>query len=168
LIVFIEKQGVRTGSTSSSIVQPLNLPLAHEAGSSEPLTPINRALEVSSDSTEKEAETANVVSFDDEMDAVERAADAFEDSVLSWVSDPDVHRRLRRLARVLELATCRTTLMSFESSDTEYNSESQISIAIDGPILENTCQCDCSTIQGRQEVVIIHLSSNSEEDVDID
>jgi len=58
--------------------------------------------------------------------------------------------------------------MSPESSETEYSLDSQVSITIDGPGVEDFNMGDSSTIQGRQEVVIIHLSSDSEVDVDID
>lgn len=125
-------------------------------------------MEVSNDSKEEEADGEDVVSFNDIMDAADRAADAFEVSCMSRVSDPDARRRREHLARMLEFARCRTTVMSPESSETEYSSESQVSITVDGPMWEDTCQCHLSTIQGRQEVVIIHLSSDSEGDVDID
>ncbi len=166
--MLIKKQGGRRGSTSTPIILPQNLPIAHEAGPSQPLTPTNKVVEVEGDPREEEGKGKDVVSFNDIMDAVDCAADAYEISCMSRVSDSSARRRRQRFARMLEFARCRTTVMSPESSDTEYSSESQDSITIDGPISEDTCQCECSTIQGRQEVVIIHLSSDSEEDIDID
>lgn len=112
-----------------------------------------------------------MVSFFNVMDAADRAADAFESSVMSRVSDTRACRRCEQLARVMMLARNRDPMkpfMSPESSETEYSLDSQVSITIDGPGVEDFNMGDSSTIQGRQEVVIIHLSSDSEVDVDID
>ncbi len=166
--VLIEKQGGSRGSTSTPNIRPQNVPVTHEAGPSQPLTPANPVPEVYSDSRDEEGKGEDMVSFNDIMDAADHVADAFEVSHMSRVSALEAHKRRRHLARILELVRCRTTVMTPESSDTKYSSESQGSVTIDGPMWEDTCQCQCSSIQGRQEVVIIHLSSDSEEDVDID
>ena len=52
--------------------------------------------------------------------------------------------------------------MSLESSDT------QVSITIDGPLMEETRNCACSAFHGLEEPIIIYLSSDSEKDVEID
>ena len=141
-------------------------------------------MEVSSDSEEEEgaeeeeSDEEVLVSFDDVMDAADRAVDAFESSVLSRVSDTRVSKRAcnltpaakrRRLDLILVKARNRSVkYMSPESSDTEYSSDTQVSITIDGPVKEETCECACSNLQGLGEPIFIHLSSDSEEDVQID
>ena len=58
--------------------------------------------------------------------------------------------------------------MSPENSDTEYSSDIQMSITIDEPLKEETRNCACSAFHGLEEPIFIHLSSDSEEDVEID
>jgi hypothetical protein len=168
----VENQGGRGGTTSRRAVQLQNeAPGSHDEGPSEPFTPANTPMEVSCDENEDQAVKEDLVSFSDVMDAADRAADAFESSVMSRVSDTGARRRRERLERVMILARNRDPMrpfMSPESSETEYSSDSEVSITIDGPPMEDFCQCYSSGIQGRQDVVIIHISSDSEVDVDID
>lgn len=160
--MLIEKQGGRRGSTSVPINQPHNLLVAHDAGPSQPLTPANKALEVYSDLIEEKNNRKHVVSFDDIRDVANRVADAFEVLGMSQVSDPNAYRHSQRLARLVGLARRKTTPMSPKNSNTKCSLGSQVSITNDDPMWGNTCKCDYSTIQGRQEVVIIHLSSDLE------
>ena len=110
-----------------------------------------------------------MVSFDDIMDAVDRAADALEVSGISRVSDPRTRKRRKRHSIVVEISRRQMISMFSESSSAiEYSSYSQVSFTIDSPTGEASSKCNTSLIQGRQEVVIIHVSSDSEEDVEID
>jgi hypothetical protein len=167
--VLIEQQGGPIGNTSSPIVE-LEDPEVHHGGTPlQTLTPANAHIDDSCDVEEDEANKEDLVSFDDVMDAADRAVDAFESSVMSRVSDTNARRRRERAQRIVMMARARPfRLMSPESSDTKYSSESQVSISIDGPAMQDLRDDDCSQIQGRQQVVIIHLSSDSEMDVDID
>jgi hypothetical protein len=124
-------------------------------------------MEVSGDSKEDEAANEDMVSFVDVMDAADRAADALEHSRLSRVSDLVGPNRSLSEADV-EPRKRRQPMFSPESSETEYSSDSVISISIDGPMFQDTCECVCSVGQGSREIVLILLSSDSDDDVEID
>jgi len=67
--------------------------MTQATGLSQPLTLANLNMEVSSNSKDKKAASEDLVSFFfDVMDAIEYAVDAFEDSVLSQVSDPEARQ----------------------------------------------------------------------------
>jgi hypothetical protein len=167
--VFIGKQEGPRGSTSATIIEPEDHEVHHKEIPFETSTPTNAPVVNLDDAEEDEIEKEDVVSFDDVMDAADRAVNAFETSVMSRVSDTNAQRRRERAQRIVMMARARPfRLMSPESSETEDSSESQFSISIDGPAMEDFYECDCSQIQGRQEAVFIHLSSDSEVDVDID
>ena len=165
----IRQSGGPRGSTSPPIVEPEDPETHHGAIPFETPTPANAAIDYSSDAEKDEAQKEDVVSFDDVMDAADRAVDAFESSILSRMSDTKGRRRCERNVAIVLIARAKPfRLMSPESSKTEDSSDSQVSISIDGPVKEDFCHFDCSQIQGRQELVIIHLILDSEEDVDID
>ena len=142
--------------------------MTHEAGPSQGPTLHNPNVDVSSDSEEEEqVPEKDLVSFGDVMDAAERAVDAFESSVMSRVSDIRARSR-RHFARLVEIQFQSGRRMSPESSETEYSSEPQTSITVDGPSVEELCMCACSGPTGPQEPVFIHLSSDSDQDIEID
>jgi len=119
--------GVRRGSLLVPNNEAQILPVAHEAGPSQLLTPTNNVFQNDSVSEEDKSKGEDVVSFNDIMDAANRAADAFEVSGMSRVSDLNARRRRQRYARLVELNRCKMALMFYDSSDTEYSSDSQVS-----------------------------------------
>jgi len=126
-------------------------------------------LQIHNVSEEEKSKGEDVVSFDDVMDAADRAADALKVSGINRVSDRNARRRRQRHARLMEVSRCKMrTMFSESSSATEYSSDSQVFVTIDGPMWEASSKCNTTMIQGRQEVVIVHLCSGLEEDIDID
>ena len=139
-----------------------------EAGPSQaPTLEIQHVAAFSDSEEEEEVPEKDLVSFGDVMDAAERAADAFESSVMSRVSDPRARSR-RHFDRLVQIQFESGRRMSPESSETEYSSEPQTSITVDGPSVDEVCMCARSGPTGPQEPVFIHLSSDSEQDIEIE
>lgn len=142
-------------STSPVLVEDGMVPVGDVAGASQPRVhrrfPI-AGTELSSDESE---EGEDLVRFDDIMDAADRAVEQFEEEpVASHVSCPQSKKR-------------KAPVFSDESSETEYSSSSESSVSV-GDNLDTFCRCTPSPPRVFHEVVIIHLSSDEDEDVEIE
>ena len=169
---------------SSPTQTPTQIPVPDQGGTSHPIALLDAHMEVSGDSEDKavveevEGNHAHIVSFDDVMDAADFAVDALESSALSRVSDTRKQIRPRFLVSgarrracnflLMQARNCPVRCMSPESSSTEYTTSLEISETVDGPMMLDTCDCACSTIQGPQQPVFIHLSLGSDDDIEID
>ena len=158
------------GSSAAHTVEAQNFPSDPEGATSTTFPALATPVDILSNQEDFEVQREDVVSFDDIMDAADRAADAFESSALSRVTDTEARKRRCALVRIRVAMDGNGVfrLMSPESSETEYSLESEVSISVDGPLGEDFYRGHSDRIQGRQELVIIHLSSDSEGDVDID
>lgn len=119
-------------------------------------------------------ENVDLVSFGDVLNACDRAADYLEIPHGSRISD---HRKRKgkkplfspikgKLPFYLQ-RTGRKPTFSSESSSTEYSSSVHSVDSVSSPQFEELRDCACSGIIGRQEVVFIHMSSNSDCSIDI-
>jgi len=128
-------------------------------------------MEVSSDSMEEKGANEDLVRVHEIMDVGDHSGDSLETSVLNRISDLEerhCHSNVIHLRRILHAPGHWEPIVSFERSEPQYNSDRHVSVSIDGPLSEGFCDCACSGIQSRQESMFIHLSSDSEEDVEID
>jgi hypothetical protein len=117
-----------------------------------PMTTAITEMEASSDNSANEDGSKDVVSFNDIMDAADRAADQFEESpVASRISASQSRKR-------------KAPVFSSESSETEYSTSSDSHVSV-GDNLDDFSNCASSFYIGRHDVVIIHLSSDEDEDV---
>lgn len=162
-----ELQGGDAGPSSVPIVQTPIVPVPVAAGLSQTPAPANTMMEVSSASKEEEGADEDLVSIYNAIDVAQVTEDHLEYSVHSRISHSAERRhrnRIAQLQREFNARKLREPIVSLQ----RYSSDSEVSIPSHGPQIQDTCHCARNVIQGRQEVVIIHLSSDSEEDVQID
>ena len=168
LWIWFSYQEGRETEASSPVAPIASVSESHGAGLSQaPPLEIQHVNAFSDSKEEEQAPEEDLVSLGDIMDAAKRAVDAFQSSVMSRVSDPRARNR-RHFDRLVQIQFESGRRMSPESSEIEYSSEPQTSITVDGPLVGEFCTCNCSGRTGPQEPVFIHLSSDSEEDIEID
>lgn len=171
--VLVHFQGRGRGRHSTPRVTASSAVSVQGAGPSQPIQIVEDITQVSHD---WEAPTDGLVSFNDVMDAVDRACDAMELDCLSRVSHPKGvqngpafrRRRLRELEEELRNPNRRPPVFSPESSDTERYSTEEITVSNNAPFDEDFIDSAASRQQGLGAVVILHLSSGEEDNVEID
>ncbi len=155
-------EGSKLLSVTPSSNDPINPEQVQEVcGPSRPKTSIDEEEEVSSDSQDEEEEDQDLVRLEGQKKSNYPTSDTLVLSKLSrntnWPGHLIVgytHKRKR-------------PEFSFESSETEYSLEPQVSLSIVSLEFEDFCQCDGSDSVDWFGEVIILLSSDSESDVEI-
>jgi len=80
--------------------------------------------------------------------------------------DHPKHANLRMIASLMNRK--RKAVFSPENSETEYSSSDQSSSSVCSNHIGVLCDCACSGVVGQHDIVIIHLSSDSDGSIDID
>jgi len=110
----------------------------------------------------------DVVILDDILDVADRVVNQFEKLIHSHVSHPKPEVPAKCVCNGTNTWKCKLPVFSDESSKMEYSSDSASGLSISSPTFLKTIECATSGYVGIYDVVLIHLSSDSDCRVDID
>jgi len=111
---------------------------------------------------------SNVITLDDILDAADPAVDEFEKLAHSCMSHPKPKVPATFACREPNTRKRRLPMFSDESSETEYSSDLESGLSISSPTFLETTDCATTAYVGIHNVVLIHLSSDSDCSIDID
>jgi len=163
----VEPSEVLKEHGSSSFVPGAEVEVAIALGHSVPETP--RPTTVAAVIESSPEVEPNVITLDDILDTADRAVDSFEELACSRVSKSKAKAPAKCICGEEKTRKCKLPMFFDESSETKYSSSSEsVNLSISTPTFLDTTNCATSGYIGIHDVVLIHLSSDSNCSVDID